>query len=171
MQDSQAQHASQRWLVTSGDQDPGTVARLLASLPTWFGIPASNEGYIRDADELPTYLARPADRLQAKPVGVLLARRHFPEAAEIHLLAVQPDLHRRGVGRALVQSLEADLIGSGCELLQVKTRGPSRPDAGYELTRRFYTAVGFLPLEELPDLWDAENPCLIMVKPLNYASS
>jgi ribosomal protein S18 acetylase RimI-like enzyme len=170
MQRSLGRDASQQWLVRSGEQDPATVARLLALLPTWFGIPAANLRYIRDADELPTYLARPADQPRAKPVGVLLARRHFPEAAEIHLLAVQPDLHRRGVGRALVQSLETDLIASRCQLLQVKTRGPSRPDAGYELTRRFYTALGFLPLEEIPELWDAENPCLIMVKRLNPAS-
>lgn len=170
MHGSQTRDASQRWVVTSGEQDPGTVTRLLGMLPHWFGIPASNAGYIRDADELPTYLARPADRPGAAPVGVLLARRHFPEAAEIHLLAVQPDLHRRGVGRALVQSFESDLIGSGCQLLQVKTRGPSRPDAGYELTRLFYAAVGFRPLEELPDLWDAANPCLIMVKSLDAAS-
>jgi ribosomal protein S18 acetylase RimI-like enzyme len=43
-------------------------------------------------------------------VGVLLARRHFPGAAEIHLMAVDPGWHRRGIGRALVAALEADLI-------------------------------------------------------------
>jgi ribosomal protein S18 acetylase RimI-like enzyme len=154
------------WLVTSGDQDPGTVARLLGLLPTWFGIPASNEQYIRDASELPTYLTRPADEPHALPVGVLLARRHFPAAAEIHLLAVQPDLHRRGAGRALVDALEADLIADGCAVLQVKTQGPSHPDAGYALTRLFYTAVGFWPLEERTDIWGPRNPCLIMVKPI-----
>ncbi len=155
-----------RWLVTSSDQDPRTVARLLASLPAWFGIPASNEQYVRDACELPTYLARPAAGSSADPAGVLLARRHFPAAAEIHLLAVQPDLHRHGVGRALVEALEADLVADGCALLQVKTLGPSHPDAGYALTRQFYTAVGFLPLEERADIWGPQNPCLIMVKAL-----
>jgi hypothetical protein len=43
---------------------------------------------------------------------------------------------------------------------------PSRfPDEGYARTREFYTALGFRPLEELPDLWP-DNPCLIMVKSL-----
>ena len=50
-------------------------------------------------------------------------------------------------------------------LLSVKTLGPSRPDAGYAGTRRFYGALGFQPVEELLDLWPG-NPCLIMVKPL-----
>jgi GNAT superfamily N-acetyltransferase len=154
------------WLVSSGEQDPGTVARLLGLLPTWFGIPASNEQYIQSARELPTYLVRPAREPAADPVGVLLARRHFPQAAEIHLLAVQPDLHRSGVGRALVQALEADLRADGCQILQVKTQGPSHPDAGYALTRLFYVAVGFRPLEELTAIWGPQNPCLIMVKSL-----
>jgi ribosomal protein S18 acetylase RimI-like enzyme len=157
---------SRRWLVTSGEQDPGTVTRLLGLLPTWFGITASNEQYIGDARELPTYLARAAREPRAQPVGVLLVRRHFPAAAEIHLMAVQPDLHRNGVGRALVEALEADLVADGCAVLQVKTQGPSHPDPGYALTRQFYAAVGFTPLEERTDIWGPRNPCLIMVKPL-----
>jgi ribosomal protein S18 acetylase RimI-like enzyme len=97
------------------------------------------------------------------PAGVLLASRHFPRAAEIYLMAVDPAVHRRGAGRALVVALEADLIADGVEFLQVKTLGPTYPDAGYERTRRFYTALGFQPLEEIPDLWPG-NPCLIMIK-------
>jgi GNAT superfamily N-acetyltransferase len=158
-----------RWEVTKGGQDPATVARLLGLLPTWFGIESSNAGYIESARSLPTYLARPAMADRAEPVGVLLANRHFPQSAEIHLLAVDPRLHRHGVGRALVQALEADLVAGNCELLQVKTLGPSHPDAGYQLTRQFYLGMGFLPVEELRDLWGPENPCLIMVKVLGQS--
>jgi hypothetical protein len=50
-------------------------------------------------------------------------------------------------------------------LVQVKTLGPSRPDANYARTRLFYEASGFQPLEELHGLWGA-NPCLIMIKVL-----
>jgi ribosomal protein S18 acetylase RimI-like enzyme len=96
---------------------------------------------------------------------VLLAARHFPQSAEIHLLAVDPALHRCGVGRALVTALEVDLAADGVEFLQVKTLGPSHPDAGYQLTRKFYRAMGFVPLEELLELWPG-NPCLVMIKSL-----
>jgi hypothetical protein len=44
--------------------------------------------------------------------------------------------------------------------LTVKTLSPSRPDPNYAGTRRFYEAVGFLPIEEFPTLWGANNPCL-----------
>jgi len=161
-----------RWEVTKGGQDPATVARLLSLLPTWFGIESSNAAYIEAAHRLPTYLVRPADHTRAHPddpVGVLLAERHFPQSAEIHFLAVDPRVHRNGAGRALVHALEADLVADGCVLLQVKTLGPSHPDAGYALTRKFYLSMGFLPVEELPDLWGPQNPCLIMIKALGQS--
>jgi GNAT superfamily N-acetyltransferase len=161
--------AATRWLITSGQQDPGTVERLLGLLPGWFGIASANAAYVEAARELPTYLAWPAHGGQpreAEPVGVLLANRHFPQSAEIHLMAVDPALHRHGVGRALVTALEADLAAAGVAFLQVKTLGPSHPDAGYARTRRFYLSMGFQPLEELHELWDQNNPCLIMVKAL-----
>jgi GNAT superfamily N-acetyltransferase len=162
-----------RWQVTTGRQDPGTVERLLGALPGWFGIPAANVGYVESARELPTYLACPTthDAADAEPVGVLLARRHFAQAAEIHLLAVEPSLHRHGIGRALVSALEADLVADGCILLQVKTLGPSNPDAGYARTRKFYATLGFWPLEELLDLWSPDNPCLLMVKVLAQSTA
>lgn len=112
---------------------------------------------------MPTYLASPPD--DGIPVGTMLAVRHFPTAAEIHLMAVAREHHRRGVGRTLVAALERDLIADGVTLLQVKTLGPARSDAAYDRTRAFYTALGFQPLEEIHDLWPG-NPCLIMVKPL-----
>lgn len=65
-----------------------------------------------------------------------------------------------------MHALEADLTADGVELLQVKTLGASHPDAGYKLTRQFYAAMGFQPLEEMIGVWGPQNPCLIMVKRL-----
>ena len=159
--------AGRQWRVTHGQPDPATVERLLRLLPTWFGIASAVTGYLEAARRLPTYLARPADpgRQYEPPPGVLLAERHFPHAAEIHLMAVDPARHRQGIGRALVAAAETDLAADGVRFLQVKTLGPSRPDEGYQRTRRFYSGVGFEPLEEITGLWP-ENPCLIMIKTL-----
>jgi GNAT superfamily N-acetyltransferase len=151
-----------QWRVTAGRQEPSTVDRLLRSLPEWFGIEAAIVDYVESAHRLPTYLAWPPSGAAA---GVLLAARHFPSSAEIHLMAVDRARHRRGAGRALVAALEADLVTDGASLLQVKTLGPTHPDPAYDATRRFYDALGFLPLEEIHGLWPG-NPCLIMVKPL-----
>jgi ribosomal protein S18 acetylase RimI-like enzyme len=92
-------------------------------------------------------------------------RQHNPITSEIEVLAVAPDLHRRGAGRALVTAAEASLRESGARLLEVKTLGPSHPDEGYRRTRAFYEAMGFLPLDEV-DIWAPGNPALILVKPL-----
>jgi GNAT superfamily N-acetyltransferase len=162
--------ARQRWLVTTGRQAPQTVGRLLRSLPDWFGIESSIVDYVASAAKLPTYLAWPARDQDApgaedQAVGALLATRHFPAAAEIYLMAVDPAVHRRGVGRAMVEALERDLARDSVRLLQVKTLGPSDPDEGYQKTRLFYQAMGFEPLEEITGLWPG-NPSLIMVKAL-----
>jgi GNAT superfamily N-acetyltransferase len=159
------------WRVTSGEPDPATVERLLRQLPDWFGIESSVVEYIESARRLPAYLAwphdpsAPAGSPPGLAAGVLLAVRHFPRSAEIYLMAVDPVVHRRGAGRALVAALESDLIADRVEFLQVKTLGPSHPDLGYARTRQFYASVGFQPLEEITGLWP-DNPCLIMIKTL-----
>jgi len=145
------------------EPDPGSVRRLLEALPDWFGDREALEEYVRDAASMPTYLARTANGV----VGAVLLRRHFPESSEIHLIAVDPGWHRRGVGRALIGLVEAELAAAGPHLLQVKTIGPSSADAAYARTRLFYRGVGFLPLEELPDLWPPW-PFLILVKPIGF---
>jgi GNAT superfamily N-acetyltransferase len=99
-------------------------------------------------------------------VGFLTCKRHNEYTAEIHVLGVRQEMQRRGIGRALVKKAEAWLRQRGVEYLQVKTLGPSHPDEGYARTRAFYFALGFRPLEEFEQLWDADNPCLLMVKSL-----
>ena len=157
------------WRATSGKPAPEDVARLLGMLPGWFGIGASNTEYIERARLLPAYLAWPGEPGESdgpgQPAGVLLAIRHFPAAAEVYLMAVDPAMHRNGAGRALIRALEADLLADGVEFLQVKTLGPSSPDAGYAKTRAFYESMGFRPVEEIHGLW-AGSPCLLMVKTL-----
>ena len=140
----------------SGD----TCRTILDSLPAWFGIPAAVEDYIAVADRSPTVIASLGER----DVGLLTLVRHNPYAAEIYVMAVLPEFHRQGIGRALIAHAEHVLATDGVEFLQVKTLGPSRPDEGYERTRAFYSSYGFRPLEEFPDLWDLENPALQMIK-------
>lgn len=147
--------------VTGSAELADVTQRLLDLLPTWFGIPEANAEYVDSARRLPGRVLWAGTEI----IGVLLYRRHFPESAEIHLIAVHPEWHRRGAGRSMVEALVTDLTAAGCRLLQVKTLGPSHPDEGYVKTRAFYRATGFLPLEEMLDLWP-DNPCLIMVRML-----
>ena len=141
----------------------GDVCRsILATLPTWFGIDEANEDYVRTAETTPTIVAS----VGSDDVGLLTLVTHTPYAAEVHLMAVRPERHRRGIGRRMLQRAEDDLVASGIEYLQVKTLADTHPDPGYVATRSFYLATGFRPLEVLPDLWDPANPALLLVKRL-----
>lgn len=135
---------------------------ILWSLPEWFGIKDATQAYIRDTDDLPTFLAY--DGQQA--LGFLTLRSHSSHSAEIQVMAVHRRAHGLGIGRALVREAERHLVQNGTEYLQVKTLGPSHPDISYARTRAFYAAVGFRPLEEYKDFWGNGTPCLVMVKSL-----
>ena len=141
--------------------DPAERSRLcesvLRELPEWFGIEAATAAYIRDVAGLPTFAS--------DDDGFLAVKLHTPKAAELYVMGVRPERHRRGVGTALLAAAEDYLREQGVEYFQVKTLGPSRPSEDYEGTRRFYEARGFVALEEIHGLWDG-NPCLLMVKRL-----
>jgi GNAT superfamily N-acetyltransferase len=133
---------------------------VLRSLPDWFGIETSIQRYVKEIDLLPTLLAFIAD----KPIGFLTLKYHSEYAAEICVMGVYERFHRRGVGCALLERAENVLRQEGVEYLQVKTLSPSRADEHYAWTRAFYHAMGFRPLEEIKQIWDEDNPCLLMVK-------
>jgi RimJ/RimL family protein N-acetyltransferase/N-acetylglutamate synthase-like GNAT family acetyltransferase len=135
---------------------------ILKALPEWFGIAASNEEYIRSLPRLTTFVAR----LHGDVVGFVALEQLFPESAENHVLAVHPDHHRQGIGRALLSHSEQWLRSRGVEVFHVKTLGPSDPYPPYADTRAFYTAVGFRPLFETTAPWGPENPALVLAKPL-----
>lgn len=132
---------------------------ILAELPEWFGIPELNASYAAHAEREQAWVAEEA----GEPLGLMTLVDQGFSAIDIHLLAVRPHVHRRGVGLALIR--QACLIARelGKRYVTVKTRGPSLPYEPYERTRAFYLAVGFEPLEELTELWGPENPCLIMI--------
>jgi GNAT superfamily N-acetyltransferase len=146
--------------------EAGICEEILRALPDWFGIEASLMEYVRDVETMDTYLCVVDDR----PVGFLTLRRHNEHSAEIHVMGVFNEHQGRGVGRALVEHAEMVLGYDSTEFLQVKTLGPSRPNANYERTRGFYEKLGFRPLEENL-LWGDVNPCMVYVKHLGCEES
>lgn len=126
--------------------------RLLDLLPSWSDNPVVNAQYVACAHRLPGLVAYAG----TDAIGILLHRR-LPGAAEIHLMAVDPSWHRRGVGRSLVATLETHLAAEDIPLLQVKTGLPAKA---------FYQSVGFLPAEEMLNE-GLGYLCLTMVKKLS----
>ena len=135
---------------------------ILRTLPEWFGIEESILQYSSHIERLPTFLAKTCEDV----IGFLSIKQHSPYSAEILVMGIQPEFHRHGIGRKLLIAAQEWLRQQGVEYLQVKTLGPTSDDINYAKTRDFYEAVGFRALEELPQIWDAHNPCLILVKRL-----
>lgn len=96
-------------------------------------------------------------------VGIALVRRHFPESAELHLIAVSPEARGQGAGRGLVEHICRTLSETGCLMLTVHTVGPSFLHEPYAQTRAFYRSLGFIPLEEHENL-DWAGPTLILAR-------
>lgn len=133
---------------------------ILRMLPQWFGMEQSIVNYGVDLTHLPTFVAE----VNRETVGFLTLKIHTVYAAEIWVMGVHPEYHRRGIGKALLAKAERYLQQQGKEYLQVKTISAADSSPSYAKTRAFYEAVGFRPLEELTELWSEENPCLMMIK-------
>jgi len=122
---------------------PGS-ASLIQRLPEWFGIEASNRACIAALGRLPTFVVESDSGVAA----FMALEETSAEAAEIHIMAVAPQLHRRGIGRAMASHWEAWGRSRGLSILHVRTLAPSHPDPYYARTRAFYRALGFLPVFE-----------------------
>lgn len=112
---------------------------LTALLPEWFGQPDSNLHYAQQAEILSGWVAN----VDGKDIGLLLVKDQGPLSAEIFWMGVIPEYHRRGIGRALVETACADLVHRGVRFLFVMTLHPDDPYEPYQRTRLFYENLGF----------------------------
>jgi GNAT superfamily N-acetyltransferase len=142
------------------------VERVLRTLPRWFGIESSLLKYVRDTEAYPTFIAKDDDQV----VGFITVREHFPDAWEVHCIAIDVELRNKGIGRALHRHVEQWLAKRGVLFLQVKTIAATSPSPEYAQTRAFYAAIGYTQLEVFPLLWEPRLPVLQLVKALDNAA-
>ena len=137
------------------------IARLvLEDLPDWFGNEKAREDYIADSAGAPFAAAF----LDGEPAGFLALKETSPTAVEVMVMGVGRAYHRKGAGRALMDWAFDFARSRGYKFIHLKTLDESANYPPYEVTRAFYRAVGFEALTCLPQIWDEENPCLIMVR-------
>ena len=134
---------------------------ILHKLPDWFGLPESTQRYIDASAKMPfwAWCGSKGDAVS----GFLSLKETSPNTAEIFVMGVLPEQHRRGIGRELYLAFEQYARESGYSFVQVKTV-QSGHYKEYDRTNAFYRAMGFLELECLPTLWDEWNPCQIYIK-------
>ncbi len=65
------------------------------------------------------------------------------KTAELSWIAVRPELHRRGIGRAMIEVLQAILTEQGILALEVSTVAPTIEREPYARTLNFYSAMDF----------------------------
>ena len=149
--------------ILEPDADRVSIARsILEGLPEWFGILEAREKYIERAGQLPMTAVSVGTQI----IGFLSVENKTPVSSEVHVLGVRRDWHRRGVGKFLFRATEVALSRSGIRYLIVKTLSVKQPNTHYGATRLFYESVGFEPIDELPELWGLDTPCLVMLKVL-----
>ncbi len=76
-----------------------------------------------------------------RPLGLLLGFRSAdrPGAAAIHLVAVDPEFRRRGIGRDLVEHFAASFAAAGVTALEAACRPDDR------IALAFFASLGFEP--------------------------
>ena len=84
---------------------------------------------------------------------------------DLYWIAVDPDHHGRGVGRALMEHTEALIVRRGGRRVVVETAG--RPD--YEPTRSFYRRLGYREAATVADFYDVGDDKIVYVKRLPIA--
>lgn len=149
---------------TDPDLKSDICEMVLRTLPEYFEIEEAIEEYIKGVREKYFLSANVGDI----PIGFLAMKDHNEFTSELYVIGILEELQGRGIGERLVERAEEHLSSKDKKYLTVKALGSSRPDdEPYGKTRAFYRSVGFIPLEEFTNLWDKENPCLIMVKSLD----
>jgi len=136
---------------------------ILEKLPEWFGNKQALDDYVVMVKELPYWVAL---NKKNNCIGFFSVKIHYGHTGEIFVCGISPEYQRGGIGKTLYNTTEAYLIQNGCKYVIVKTLSDAISYKPYTITREFYKRVGFEPLVTLTEMWDDENPCLIMLKSL-----
>jgi len=148
--------------INDNEEKSNIADYILRELPDWFGIEESIVEYV---DEVKKYDFHAACCTN-KPIGFISIKSNNAYTSEIYVMGILEQFHKQGIGAKLVEKVQKELTKNNVKFLMVKTLGSSHPDKHYSYTRKFYSKVGFYPLEEIKEIWGERNPCLIMVKAL-----
>lgn len=136
---------------------------VLEKLPEWFGDKQALDEYAEKVKQFPYYAAL---NTAGECIGFFSVKIHYQHTGDIFVCGVLPEYQHVGIGKALYHAAENYFVQKGCKYVIVKTLSDTVDFEPYARTRKFYRSVGFEPLITLTEMWDEENPCLIMFKSL-----
>lgn len=132
---------------------------VLYDLPEWFGLPESTKNYIIDSQDKPLLACYVNDEV----AGYIVLNATSKDCADIFVMGVKKKFHRTGIGLKLNSAFEILAKKLGYTYSQVKTVKTGYYKE-YDITNKFYMAMGYKELECFPTLWDEWNPCQIYIK-------
>ena len=132
---------------------------VLYDLPEWFGLPESAKNYIIDSQDKPLLACYVNDEV----AGYIVLNATSKDCADIFVMGVKKKFHRAGIGLKLNSAFEILAKKLGYTYSQVKTVKTGYYKE-YDITNKFYMAMGYKELECFPTLWDEWNPCQIYIK-------
>lgn len=145
--------------IESKSEKRAIAESVLLDLPEWFGIPESTKNYIEESARMPFWAFFTE---QNEPAGFIALKETSKNTVEIFVIGVKKRFQRQGAGKALYREFYVYAKAHGYRFLQVKTVDEGRYKE-YDATIRFYESLGFCRLEVFPTLWEAHNPCLVLI--------
>jgi ribosomal protein S18 acetylase RimI-like enzyme len=149
--------------IGDGKKKTAYAEKVLRSLPEWFGNEKALCDYVKDVSELPFWGALDENE---NCIGFVSVKTHYGHTGDIYVCGIMPEYHDKGIGKRLFTAAEEYFKQNNCKYIIVKTLSEEANYEPYERTRLFYLSFGFEQLITLTEMWDEENPCLIMIKKL-----
>jgi len=142
--------------------------KILRALPDYFGDESAIVDYVRVSADLPFWAVFD----KGIPIGFLAAKPYNTLHAGLYVMGIFSEYQRISIGRGLFNTFQNYCINNNYRYISVKTLDSSCDYKPYNKTRKFYEAMGFQDFEVIKEIWDEENPCLIMIKDLkDYTNS
>lgn len=147
--------------ITDKETKRAVARKVLEALNEWFEVEESREKYIAEsADQI--FLAA---KENGDHVGFLCLKKTGNATAELAVMGVLKEFHRKGLGKSLFEEAKKIAKEEGYSFLQVKTVQMGMYE-DYDRTNRFYLSCGFKEFEVIKELWGEDNPCQIYVMSL-----
>lgn len=141
------------------------VGKILRTLPEYFGFESAIVDYC-DCARQSAYTTYAAVSKKHNVLGVSMIVMNNEMTAQLWLIAVSRESHRRGIGGLLLERSEQGAREMGRQYIMAKTIGPSQKNPNYLKTFEFYRKNGYSMVFEIADqIWGGSH-CAIMVKKL-----